>query len=133
MKTILVYAAGWLGMVILAIVNGTLREKLYGGYMSELAAHQLSTLIAIALFGLYIFAMSRMWKLSSAAEALAIGVMWLVMTVSFEFLFGHYAMGHSWEKLLHDYGLFAGRLWALLLLWTTVAPYLFYRLGRFQK
>lgn len=41
-------------------------------------------------------------------KALAIGCIWLMLTPSFEFLFGHYVMGHPWSRLLYDYNLFAG-------------------------
>jgi len=41
---------------------------------------------------------------------ITIGLVWLAMTVAFEFLFGDYVAGHSWDRLLHDYNLFAGRL-----------------------
>ena len=61
-------------------------------------------------------------------RALAVGVVWLAMTMCFEFLFGHYVAGHSWSQLLQDYNICAGRVWALLLIWVTVAPYVFYRL-----
>jgi len=50
------------------------------------------------------------------------------MTVCFEFIFGHYVAGHSWSKLVYDYNIFAGRIWGLLLVWITTAPYVFYRL-----
>jgi hypothetical protein len=56
--------------------------------------------------------------------------MWLGLTVAFEFLFGHFARGLSWKELLHDYDILSGRLWVLVLLWITVAPYLCYRLQR---
>ena len=46
--------------------------------------------------------------------------------MAFEFSFGHFVAGHSWSRLFQDYNLFAGRLWVLVLLWLTLAPYLFY-------
>ena len=49
MKLILIYAACWLGMVVLAILNGAIREKFYGQVKRELSAHQLSTFIVIIL------------------------------------------------------------------------------------
>ena len=55
MKTILIYVAAWFGLVVLAVMNGTLREKGYGPYLTELSAHQLSTLLGIVLFGFYIW------------------------------------------------------------------------------
>ena len=50
------------------------------------------------------------------------------MTILFEFLFGHFIAGHPWSHLFHDYNLLAGRLWVLVLLWTAITPYLFYRM-----
>ena len=50
------------------------------------------------------------------------------MTIAFEFLFGRYVVKRSWRALLHDYNLFAGRVWLVVLVWVTIAPYLFYRL-----
>ena len=128
MKTIIVYAASWIGMVILAIINGALREKLYGPSMRELSAHQLSTLIGIVLFGVYIWILTGIRHIASSRQALLIGGMWLIMTVLFEFIFGHYVMGHPWDKLFHDYNLVKGRVWVLVLIWTALAPYLFFRI-----
>jgi hypothetical protein len=54
--------------------------------------------------------------------------MWLGLTVVFVFLFGHNVAKRSWHELLRDYNLFAGRVWLVVLVWVTIAPYLFYRL-----
>ena len=50
------------------------------------------------------------------------------MTVAFEFLFGHYVAKRPWRELLRDYNLFAGRVWLVVLVWVTLAPYVVYRL-----
>ncbi len=120
----------WIPMVPIAIGNGVLRQLWYGKYMSELKAHQLSTLTGVLLFSLYIWAVIRTWRPASSAQALSIGLIWLGLTVAFEFLFGHYAAGHSWDRLLQDYNVFAGRLWVAVLIWVTISPYAFYRLQR---
>jgi len=118
----------WLGLVLLAILNGTLRQKGYGPLMSELSAHQVSTLIAIIIFAVYIYIITGFFRLESARQALLIGAVWVAMTVIFEFLFGHFVMGHSWSRLFHDYNLLQGRLWLLVLIWTFIAPWIFYRI-----
>ena len=41
---------------------------------------------------------------------------------------GHYIMGNPWSKLLHDYNLLRGRLWLFVLIWTTIAPYIMFKL-----
>lgn len=128
---ILKYTIAWLPMVVIAIVNGAMREAGYKKFLGELRAHQVSTVTGIALFGLYIWALSLWWKIESPAQAVTIGLIWLVLTVAFEFGFGHFVMGHSWSRLLHDYNLLKGRLWVLVLLWVAIAPYAFYRLSGF--
>ncbi|MEW6671730.1 MAG: hypothetical protein AB1427_08495 [Thermodesulfobacteriota bacterium] len=128
MKTMLIYAAGWGGMAVLAVLNGALRVKVYGPYMQELSAHQLSTFVGIILMGLYIWVFTGFFLPASSRQAFAIGSMWLIMTILFEFGFGRYLMGNPWSRLLHDYNLFKGRLWMLLLIWITIAPYVFYRI-----
>ena len=118
----------WFPMVLIAIFNALLRESLYGPYMSELRAHQVSSLTAMVFFALYVWLVSGRWQIESGGQALIIGLMWVLMTVSFEFLFGHYVMGHPWSRLLADYNLLAGRTWSLVLLWTLILPYLAFRL-----
>ena len=127
MKTIFIYILAWLGMVLLAIVNGIIRGKSYGQSMSELSAHQLSTLIAIILFGIYIFSLTRVFQIQSTTQAFTIGGIWLIMTVIFEFLFGHFVAGHSWSRLFMDYNILNGRVWVLVLLWVFISPFVFYR------
>lgn len=126
---ILKYTIAWLGLVIVAILNGVIREKGYKKYLSELRAHQISTLTGIILFGACIYILSLVWKIQSAGQALTIGLIWLALTVAFEFIFGHFVMKHPWSKLLHDYNILKGRLWLLILVWTTIAPYVFYKLS----
>src|ERR1044071_5421282 len=122
------YVIAWIPMVFIAILNGTLRQSWYGQHMSELRAHQVSTLTGILLFAIYIAVVTGIWMPASATQALTIGFIWLGLTVAFEFLFGHFIAGHAWERLIEDYNIFAGRVWAALLIWVVVAPYLFYRL-----
>ncbi|MCP3891296.1 MAG: hypothetical protein GY702_20890 [Desulfobulbaceae bacterium] len=123
-----IYAVCWLGMIILAILNGVIREKVYGQLMRELSAHQLSTFVVLICFGVYIWVISCVIRIESSRQALLIGGMWLIMTVVFEFIFGHYVMHQPWERLFNDYNLLKGRVWTLVLLWTAVAPYIFYRM-----
>jgi hypothetical protein len=127
MNTLTIYAVSWIGMVVLAILNGAIREKIYGPFMQELSAHQLSTFIALVIFGLYIWALTGIYPIESSIQAFLIGAMWVIMTILFEFIFGHFVMRHPWSKLFHDYNLLKGRVWLLVLIWTAIAPYVFYQ------
>ena len=122
------YLLCWLLLLLVAIGNGVLREASYGRVLSERTAHQLSTLTGIGFTGLCAWWLLRVWPLETALQAWQVGMLWLLLTIGFEFLFGRYVAGHSWQRLLHDYNLVQGRVWLLFLLWIAVMPYLFFRL-----
>lgn len=113
--------AGWLLLAVLAFANGTLRALVYEGSLGSLRAHQLSTVIGIALLGAGIWFLTRRWPFVSAAQAWRTGLLWAAMTVAFEFTFGR-SLGYSWERLLADYAFWRGRLWGLIPLWLLFAP-----------
>ena len=123
------YVLLWFPMAVVAIVNGALRQFTYGRHMAELRAHQLSTVIGILLIGVFMWAVLRVWPAASGGQAIAIGLVWMAMTLAFEFLFGHYAAGHSWRRLLEEYNVLAGRPWVFVPLWVGVAPYVFHRIA----
>jgi hypothetical protein len=52
-----------------------------------------------------------------------IGFMWVTLSVSFEFLVGHYVLDQPWAALVHDYNLFAGRVWILVLTTELIGPW----------
>jgi hypothetical protein len=123
-----IHTHAWIPMVFLAIANGIARDQGYRRRMSELHAHQLSTLIALVVFTLYAGALGHLWPLASAGEAAAVGGIWLGLTIAFEVGFGRYVAGHPWRRLAMDYNLRQGRVWSVLLLWLAVLPYVVFRL-----
>lgn len=123
------YLAAWFPMLLIAVANGALREALLMPWLGEHVARQVSTVLLVGLFAIYIGAVTRIWPLASASEASAVGALWLVLTLAFEFLLGRFVSGLSWPQMLAEYNLAAGRLWALVPFWVAVAPYIFYRLG----
>jgi len=117
----------WIPMIFIAILNGIIRNYGYQKYTGELTAHQISTVTAIILLGFYIWLIIPFLKLQSANQAIAVGFIWLGLTIAFEFIFGHFVVGHPWDKLFADYKIWEGRLWILVLIWTTIAPYLMFK------
>ena len=118
----------WIPMPIIGVVNGIIREIGYRRFVSELTAHQISTFTGFGLFGCYVWFISGKWRIESSGQTLLIGLIWLTLTIAFEFLFGHYIMKNPWSNLFHDYNLLKGRLWVLVPIWITIAPYVMYRL-----
>jgi len=127
MKTkILLFALGiWFIFVIAAILNGVLRNSFITPKVGEHAGHVISTIIFICviLMGTYLF-ISNLKINYTKTDLLLIGAFWLILTILFEFVFGHYVMAHSWNKLFADYNILKGRVWSLVLLTTFIAPLL---------
>jgi len=122
----------WILFFPFAIVNAGLREKVWTPRFGDHAGHVLSTLIFLAVLLLAVYAFLRYVDVSyTTTDLWLLGVLWLVLTVLFEFGFGHYVMGHSWDTLLHDYNLLAGRVWMLIpLAWLLAPPVIGWLLGR---
>ena len=49
------YMIAWIPMIFIGILNGVIRQFVYGRFLSELLAHQVSSVTGIILFGLYIW------------------------------------------------------------------------------
>lgn len=113
----------WILFFPFAIVNAGLREKVWVPRLGEHAGHVLSTVTFLIVLVLAMYVFLRYVDVSyGAGDLWLLGVLWLVLTVAFEFGFGHYVMGHPWDTLLHDYNLLAGRVWALIPLAWLLAP-----------
>jgi len=124
------YTLAWIPMILIAIANGTIRQFVYGQWVSEITAHQISSATAIVLFFLYTLLLSRRWPFDKSSQAWSVGLIWLVLTIVFEFVFGYFAAGHSLDRLLQDYNMAAGRLWPLVLAALFLMPYVAYRIRR---
>ena len=120
------YLLAWITMLLIAIGNGALRQVVFAKIKTELRAHQLSTLIGAVLIGAFIWLVVHVWPPASGQQAIAIGLVWLSLTVAFEFFMGLVLLKQALAKVLGDYNLFAGRVWVLFLVWLTVAPWLFF-------
>jgi len=117
----------WFPMLLLAVINGAARDLLYKKYLGDLLAHQVSTLILIILIGIYVWYAIKNIQPVSGRQAFLVGVLWLVLTLSFEFGFGR-LQGHSWERLLSEYDLTHKRVWIFIPVWIITAPYVFYKI-----
>jgi hypothetical protein len=112
----------WLALLLFAILNGALRQALLIPSLGEQAGHVVSTLLLSAII------LGTAWVLlpwihpRTTRDAWIVGALWLVLTVAFEFLGGHYLFGDPWEDLLAAYDVAQGRIWVLVLITTLLAP-----------
>ncbi|UEG49705.1 hypothetical protein LK994_13770 [Ferruginibacter lapsinanis] len=122
------YFLCWFPMLLIAILNGTARDLWYKKYLGELTAHQVSTISLIIMFGVYINCIVKMIPPRSGEQAVYIGLLWLALTLLFEFGFG-LARGNALSNLLAEYNILKGRVWIFIPIWVAIAPYLFYKIN----
>jgi hypothetical protein len=112
----------WILLLILAVLNGAIRDLFISPRLGEQAGHVISTVILCATIFLVAWLSIRWIGADSGRDALLVGIQWVLLTIAFDFLAGHYLFGHTWERLLADYNLFRGRVWVFVLAANLLAP-----------
>ena len=90
----------WFGILLLASVNGALRAAWFIPKLGERLSYAVSTLLLCAIVLLVTWFAIGWIGPGSVRDTVLIGVLWVAMTLAFEFLAGHYLFGHSWARLL---------------------------------
>ena len=114
--------AVWCLLVVLAVLNGGVRDAWLSPRLGDPIGRGISTLTLCALILLATWATIGWIGPATRREAFGIGAMWLALTLAFEFGVGHYGFGKPWRELLADYNLARGRIWVAVLIVTLFAP-----------
>lgn len=113
----------WFLLMLLAILNGTVRIKLIIPFTGLTTGLAISTVLLCALILGATWVGIRWLGPADAKQAWSIGLLWLIMTLSFEFGAGHFLFKKPWSELLVDYNIAQGRIWVLVPIVTTLAPW----------
>jgi hypothetical protein len=117
----------WLLLAVCMIGNGIIREvalvRVFGRDFSELASVVLGIAIVLAVTSQFF----RSTRAMGMDELFRVSILWLVMTVAFEFSFGHYVDHKTWSELAANYAIWRGRLFILVLVALGLAPFLWNR------
>lgn len=118
----------WMAILLLAIINGTLREKALIPALGAFAGFITSGIVlSCCIFFVALLAAPWYGHLSSS-QYWAIGLFWLFLTLIFEFGFGRFVQHKDWAELLRAYTFKSGNIWPLVLILTLVSPWLAARL-----
>lgn len=110
------------------VVHGALREHWLTPRVGELRARQLGCVTGSVLV-LAVTWLALPWlALETGGAQVRVGLLWLVLTIAFEGVFGRAVAGLPRRRLLHDYDVRRGRLWTAVLATTFLAPWIAARL-----
>jgi len=114
----------WLLLIAAEIVHGIARAVLLVPYVGEFRSSQIGvgtgSLIILAVALVFV----RWIGASRSSQLLLIGVLWGVLTLAFEILFGRFVVGASWERLLADYNFLEGGLMPLGMIVLVLSPWI---------
>lgn len=113
----------WLLIIPFAILNGILRESVLNTILGDKIALPISGIILSVIIFLIAFFLIPRLKINSLKTSCYIGLIWVAMTVIFEFGMG-FSTGQEFSDMLAAYNPLTGNLWLLAVITTGVAPWL---------
>ncbi len=122
--------AAWLLIVAAETVHGTLRQLFLAPAIGDLPARQIGVLVGSLIIFVVAWLTIRWIGARTLGQQLAVGAVWVVLIVAFEFALGT-ALGYSRARMLEDYDLAAGGYMAFGLLFLLLAPFLAARVRGF--
>ncbi len=111
----------WLVIMVAETLHGILRTLFLAPFIGDFRARQI-TVLSGALIILAVTCLFVRWlRAENKAQLLGIGLLWVMLTVSFEIALGR-LLHFSWDRILSDYNLPKGGLLSLGLLIMALAP-----------
>ena len=120
--------AAWLVLVGVESVHGTLRELFLAPLVGDFRARRIAVFTGSLLILGVAWLFVRWIRAGATVRLLAVGVLWLLLTVAFELWLGRSVMGFSWERLALEYDVTRGALMPFGLLLMAFSPLIAARL-----
>src|SRR4051812_4505562 len=95
--------AVWCALLVIASINGALREAVLIPRAGDVVGRIISTLLLSAFIVISTWLTIGWIGPRTTDQAWLVGVSWLLLTLAFELLAGHYLFHNSWPSLLADY------------------------------
>jgi hypothetical protein len=113
----------WVGFFVLAVLNGLLRDSFYVPQWGNMVGRIAGTLILLAamLVVIYLFLRRNAARLTRT-RLVALGLLWLALSLFFEFAVSHWVMEEPWDAILAHYSVMEGRFHVLVRLVELAGP-----------
>lgn len=102
--------AVWLVLIVAEILHGIARGIFLVPHVGEFRSNQIGVFTGSIIILAIAVAFVRRIGTSRTSDLLAVGLLWLVLTLAFEVAFGRFVVGASWERLAADYNVLEGGL-----------------------
>ncbi|WP_197169065.1 hypothetical protein [Novipirellula galeiformis] len=109
-------------MIVAEIFHGLMRAMVLVPVVGEFRSNQIGVFSGSAIILAIAFITIRWIGAKRPFELLMVGLNWLVLTVTFEVLFGRFVAGLSWERIAAAYDITKGGLMPLGLLVLLISP-----------
>ena len=114
----------WAGLLFLAMLNGIARDMLLAPAFGISVAQPASGItLCVLVFAVSYFSLAFIGA-TGVREFLGVGLFWVCLTLTFEYLFAHYVLGMSWQQVNQIFNILQGNLFSLALLVTAIGPLL---------
>ena len=114
----------WLLIALAETLHGTARTLWLAPYLGDFRARQVAVFTgALIILGIAC-ALIRWIGVTQTRGLLGIGILWLILTLAFEFSLGILVFHASWERMTSDYNLARGGLLPLGMVSLTLSPLL---------
>lgn len=112
----------WLVIVVVAIFNGMFREAVLLPIIGAEIALPLSGILLSVLVFLVTFMSITLFNSPDHKLYILTGLLWILLTLLFEGLFGYYA-GEPWQEIVQVFNVKKGDLFILVLFITAISPW----------
>jgi len=125
--------AVWMVTVVVPIANAGLREKVVAPFLGTSVALPLSGItLSLLIFLLSLAFVPWFGKLEKSGY-FKIGLLWVALTLCFEFTLGHFVQGKSWSEVMRVFDVTKGDLFSLAIISSLVSPWLAAKLPGLEK
>ncbi len=123
----------WIVLMVAEVVHGFLRAIVLVPIVGEFRSNQIGVFTGSAIMLLIAYCTIRWIGSNRPSELLLVGLIWLLLTVAFEVLFGRLVLGLSWKRIASDYNVQKFGLMPLGLLLLFLSPMIALRLRTQRK
>ena len=114
--------AVWLCIISVEVLHGIARTVFLAPAVGDFRARQIAVFTGSLLILVIATSFIRWIRPDSARQAVAVGTVWLVLTLAFEIGFGRYVAQAPWSRIASDYNMLRGGLLPIGLGVLTAAP-----------